>query len=155
MKHPLLTTIAAVVLVGADVNAKDGGWPDTARFGHSTKKTETAELLRKHDGKSGANDSIHIAASVGNIEAGKQHLATESDVNVKNKFGSTPMHKAAAFGQKEVVELLIAAAADVNAKNDDGVTPLVTAIMHKQTEITDLLRKHGGKTKKELETTVN
>ena len=65
------------------------------------------------------------------------------------------MHKAAAFGQKEVVELLIAAAADVNAKNDDGVTPLVTAIMHKQTEITDLLRKHGGKTKKELETTVN
>ncbi|MDB4341813.1 hypothetical protein OAA59_01220 [bacterium] len=25
MKHPLLTTIAAVVLVGADVNAKDGG----------------------------------------------------------------------------------------------------------------------------------
>jgi len=65
------------------------------------------------------------------------------------------MLKAAAFGQKEVVELLIAAAADVNAKNDDGVTPLVTAIMHKQTEITDLLRKHGGKTKKELETTVN
>ncbi|MDB4341812.1 ankyrin repeat domain-containing protein [bacterium] len=94
---------------------------------------------------------------MGNIEAGKQHLATESDVNVKNKFGSTPMHKAGAFGQKEVVELLIAAAAaaDVNAKNDDGVTPLVTAIMHKQTEITDLLRKHGGKTKKELETTVN
>ena len=76
-------------------------------------------------------------------------------MNVKNKFESTPMLKAAAFGQKEVVELLIAAAADVKAKNDDGVTPLVTAIMHKQTEITDLLRKHGGKTKKELETTVN
>ncbi|MDB4808207.1 ankyrin repeat domain-containing protein, partial [Verrucomicrobia bacterium] len=84
-----------------------------------------------------------------------QHLTTGSDVNVKNKFGSTPMHKAAAFGQKEVVELLIAAAADVNEKTDDGETPLVTAIIHKQTEITDLLRKHGGKTKKELETTVS
>ena len=63
---------------------------------------------------------------MGNIEAVKQHLATGSDVNVKNKFGLTPMHKAARFGQKEVVELLIAKGADVNAKNDDGVTPLDT-----------------------------
>ena len=126
------------------------------------KKPETAELLRKHEGKSGANDSIHIAASVGNIEAVKQHLATGSDVNVKNQFGLTPMHKAAQFGQKEVSELLITKGADVNAKDDDGVTPLDTAIvgfaflargevtMHKHPEIADLLRKHGGKTADEL-----
>ena len=53
------------------------------------------------------------------------------------------------------IAAVVLVGADVNAKNDDGLTPLVTAIMHKQTEITDLLRKHSGKTKKELETTVN
>ncbi len=155
-------TVKLLLANGADVNAKDRGGQTPLDLAIQQKKPETAELLRKHEGKSGANDSIHIAASVGNIEAVKQHLATGSDVNVKNKFGSTPMHKAARFGQKEVSELLIAKGADVNARNDDGVTPLDTAIvgiafvtrgeviMHKHPETTDLLRKHGGKTGEEL-----
>jgi ankyrin repeat protein len=41
----------------------------------------------------------------------------------------------------------MAKGADVNAKNDGGWTPLDWA----EGEIADLLRKHGGKTKKELE----
>ena len=66
MKHLLLTTIAAVVLVGC------GG-------------------------------SIHDAAESGNIEAVKQHLAAGSDVNLKGKFGETPLHWAAHKGSKEIV----------------------------------------------------
>jgi len=54
------------------------------------------------------------------------------------------------FGHKEVVELLIAKGADVNAKDEDGETPLNRAIKVKQTDLADLLRKHGGKTGKEL-----
>jgi ankyrin repeat protein len=155
-------TVELLLASGTDVNPKDRGGQTPLDLAIQQKKPETAALLRKHEGKSGANDSIHIAASVGNIEAVKQHLAIGSDVNVKNKFGLTPMHKAARFGQKEVVELLIAKGADVNAKNDDGVTPLDTAIvgfafvaqgkvtMHKHPELADLLRKHGGKTGEEL-----
>ena len=52
------------------------------------------------------------------------------------------------FGHKEVVELLIAKGADVNAKGWDGRTPVDYAI--RKEEIADLLRKHGGKTAKEL-----
>ena len=49
------------------------------------------------------------------------------------------------------VELLIAAGADVNAKNIAGKTPLDRAVkFNVTTEIVDLLRKHGGKTRKEL-----
>jgi len=155
-------TVGLLLANGADVNAKDGGGETPLDLAIQQKKTETAELLRKHEGKSGANDSIHIAASVGNIEAVKQHLATGVDVNAKDKFGSTPMHTAARFGQKEVSELLIAKGADVNAKNNDGVTPLDAAIagiafvsrgeviMHKHPETVDLLRKHGAKTSAEL-----
>ena len=91
------------------------------------------------------------AIEKGNIEAVKQHLAADADVNAKDEEGLTPLHLAASWGHKEVAELLIANGADVNAKDNQGRTPLDVAIELKQTEITDLLRKHGGKTKRELE----
>jgi len=53
-------------------------------------------------------------------------------------------------GQKEIAELLIAEDANVNAKGTGGRTPLNTAIIFGRKEIEDLLRKHGGKTKREL-----
>ena len=59
--------------------------------------------------------------------------------------------QAVVWDHKEIVELLIAKGADVNTQDDDDKTPLDWAIKHKRTEVADLLRKHGGKTKKELE----
>ena len=68
-------------------------------------------------------------------------------VNAKSERRRTPLHSAAREGHKEVIELLIAKGADVNAKDDDGATPLDMA---DDKETADLLRKHGGKTAKEL-----
>ena len=65
------------------------------------------------------------------------------------------MHNAAVYGHNEIAELLIANGANVNAKEVDGLTPLDFAIMSNQPEIADLLRKHSGKTKKELEAAGN
>ena len=65
------------------------------------------------------------------------------------------MHLAAMRGRMEIAELLIAEGADVNGMNGIGETPLDWAIRSKLTEIADLLRKHGGKTKKELEAAGN
>ena len=119
MKHLLLTTIAAVLLVGC-------GNPEADRA-----------LLK--------------AANEGNIEAVKQHLADGADVHAKDKQGWTPLHYAAALnGHKEIAELLITKGADVSAKTDGGLTPLDSAIFARKTETVDLLRKHGGKTGKEL-----
>ena len=105
MKHLLVTTIAAVVLVGcgpsvdihqaagdgnieavkqhiangADVNAKDEcGWTPL----HYAETKEIAELL----------------------------IAKGADVNVKDKRGFTPLHNA---DNKEIAELLIANGADI------------------------------------------
>ena len=65
------------------------------------------------------------------------------------------MHGAALKGHKEVAELLIDKGADVHAKGDDGKTPIDFATHpdnpNAAAEIADLFRKHGGKTKKELE----
>ena len=90
--------------------------------------------------------SIHQAAKEGNIVAVKQHLAAGTNVNVRDKYGSTPLWWAARSGRKEIPELLIAKGADLNAKDDAGTTPLDWAYG----ETADLLRKHGGKTSEEL-----
>ena len=127
--------VAALLIgKGADVNTKievgeyKGQTPlDIATLPNNPNKTETADLLRKHGGKSGAEDSIHIASQMGNIKAVKQHLVDGVDVNAKNRYGSTPLHYAAMEGHKEIVELLISKGADVDAKSNRGTTPLLAA----------------------------
>ena len=61
------------------------------------------------------------------------------------------IHKAARAGHIEAVKQHLAAGAEVNAKDDYGNTPLDRAIQFKKPETADLLRKHVGKTRKELE----
>jgi len=69
------------------------------------KPTEpVAEVAKPEPPTAKAADiSIHSAAFEGNIEAVKKHLAAGSDVNLKGKFGETPLHWAAHKGSKEIV----------------------------------------------------
>ena len=130
MKHLLLTTIAAVVLVGC-----------------ATTKQPEPPTVKAPD------ISIHDAVDSGNIKVVKQHLAAGTDVNAKlahGQGGITPLHAAAVGGRKEIAELLIAEGADANAKGADGWTPLDWAEETNNKETADLLRKHGGKTSAEL-----
>jgi len=108
-----------------------------------------------------ADRALLEAVYDGNIEVVKQQLAAGADVHAKLKDGTTPLHPAAAWGQKEIVKLLIAEGADVNAKSDFGGTPLdwaevvedwhVSEDIVVKKETADILRKHGGKTWRELE----
>ena len=148
--------VELLIANGADVNAKGENGETPLDVAFLYEETETADPLRKHGGKHG---TIHGAARGGDIEAVKEFLATGTDVNAKDDLsdfiGWTPLHQARVGGHKEIAELLIAKGADVNAKNNDGVTPLDEAIQLKRTETADLLRKHGGKTRKELEAAGN
>ena len=174
MKHIIITTIAAVVLVGCGESQQSAPAPEA-------KPVEpVAEAAQQEPAKAKAPDiSIHDAARRGDIVAVKQHLAAGTDVNAKASNGTplhlaatfghkeiaellidkgadvnavggllgwTPLHWAASEGRKEVAELLIAKGANVNAKDDHGETPLD----YDEGEIADLLRKHGGKTAEEL-----
>jgi len=156
MKHLLLTTIAAVLLVGCGESQSPE--PPTAKAPdiHDAILDGDIEAVKQHiaagtdvnaiDDDWGA-PPLHLAADQGYKEIVELLIAKGADVNAKNKFGSTPMHKAARRGQKEVNELLIDNGADVNAKNNRGRTALDLA----SGKTANLLRKHGGKTKKELE----
>ena len=128
MKHLLLTTIAAVVLMGCGESQSPE--PPTA-------KAPDIPLWK--------------AAIKGDIEAVKKHLDAGADVNAKDdQFGGTPLHHVTVKGHKEIVELLIAKGADVNVLDGGGYTPLDRAIKKNHTEIADLLRKHEAKTAEEL-----
>ena len=130
MKHILIITIAAVLLAGC-----------------GEVQQSADPVAHQSDPISEVDSALLDAAKEGNIEAVKQHLANGADVNAKDD-GWTPLHNAAGYSTKEMVELLISNGADVNAKGEDGWTPL--NITH-DPETIDLLRKHGGKTKNELE----
>ena len=131
----LITTIAAVVLVGC---------------GESQQSAPAPEAKPEPPTGKAPDISIHDAAGArgrrGNIEAVKQHLAAGTDVDARDKEDKTPLKHAAYRGYKEIVELLIAKGADVNAKDEDGRTALDWA----HGETAELLRNHGGKRGREL-----
>ena len=92
-------------------------------------------------------DNLIHAAKRMDIEAVRQHLIDETDVNTKDERGWTALHHSVLLADNETVMILIDNGADVNVKDGDGETPLDMAV---QQQIIDLLRKHGGKTGEEL-----
>ena len=146
--HGQTEAVELLITKGADVNAKDDrgrtplDWANDPNYPNDTAKT--ADLLREHGGKSGAEFSIHVAAELGNAEAVKQHLDAGVNVNAKHDNGVTPLHGAALWGHKEIAELLIENGADVNAKNDEGGTPLHHATEEGHKEIAELLIANGA-----------
>ena len=151
--------VELLIAKGADVNAREDSGLTSLDRAIERKNNETANILRKYGGKSGAVYSIHFAAAFRNIEEAKRQLAAGANINAKDKRGMTPLHKAVTQSLRrlahniqhadlKIIELLVAKCADVNAKDDEGRTPLDFAIHYP--EIINLLRKHGGKTGEEL-----
>jgi ankyrin repeat protein len=140
-----LAGVQAKLDKGADVNAKEEEGYTPLDFAIIYENTEIANLLLEHDGKSGAADSIQVAATVGNIEAVKRHLAAGVDVNAKSEVnGQTSLHTAANNGRKEIAEQLIDNGADVNAMEVWGATPLNLATGGGRKEIVELLITKGA-----------
>jgi len=141
----LLTTIAAVVLVGTAIADPIHS---AALNGHLAGVQAQLDKgvdvnVKDEDGMT----PLHWAAYYGYKKIVELLITEGANVDVKDESGKTPLHFA---GTIEIAELLIANGADVNVKMVKGKTPLDRAIDRKHTETADLLRKHGGKTGEEL-----
>ena len=144
MKHLLLTTIAAVVLLGCGPSVSI----------HDAAKAGNIEAVKQHlaagtdvNTRNGTRNDyfetpLHDAATHGHKEIVELLIAKGAYVNVKGgSQGGTPLHDAAQWGRKEVAELLIANGADVNGKDRFGSTPLHEA---KTKEVAELLIVEGA-----------
>jgi ankyrin repeat protein len=172
MKHLLITTIAAVVLMGCGESLRERAAKVQDSSIHSDVNEGNIEAVKeylaaggdvnaKHDMLGLQLTPLYVAASQGYKEISELLIANGADVNPKDENVMAPLRVAAELGHKEVVELLIAKGADVNG-DMGGWTPLdLVAVKKSQsgldlatinglTEITALLRKHGGKTGEEL-----
>ena len=90
MKHLLITTIAAVVLVvlvGCGESQQSVLAPEAKTVEHVAEAAQPEPTTAK-----APDISIREAVKTGNIEAVKQHLDAGADVNAKGKYGRTPTH---------------------------------------------------------------
>jgi cytohesin len=82
-------------------------------------KKEIFDLIRKHGGKTREElkdevDKLIGLIRDGNVEGVKNALDGVTNVNIKGKYGLTPLAQAVKESRKEIAELLIAKGADVN-----------------------------------------
>jgi uncharacterized protein len=87
---------------------------------------------------------LMLAAIKGNIDAVKQLIARDADVN---KTGWTPLHYAASGGAEEhsrIVALLLENHAYIDAASPNGTTPLMMAAQYGSTEVVKLLLDEGA-----------
>jgi hypothetical protein len=176
MKHLLLTTLAAVLVVGCGRSKGEHLF-----YAALEGRTKDVELYLDNGANAGAEirfqkrfpwskgigsaTPLHVAktkkiaqllitqgASIEAIVKGDESTGFGKSGRYSYGFitGETPLHTHAGEGRKEVVEILINAGANVNAKDEDGRTPLDWAMNRQQKETADLLRKHGGKAGEEL-----
>jgi len=167
MKHILLTTIAAVVLVGCGRSKGEHLF-----YAALEGRTKDVELYLDNGANAGAEirfqkrfpwskgigsaTPLHVAktkkiaqllitqgASIEAIVKGDESAGFGKSGRYSYGFftGETPLHTHAGEGRKEVVKILINAGANVNAKASDASTPLHYA---ENKEIAELLIAEGA-----------
>jgi cytohesin len=154
MKHLLVTTIAAVLLVGtaftdpihdAARNGNLAGVQAELDKGVDVNAKDTFFFMDSGDGfiiPYYERTPLHEAAMEGHREIVELLIAKGADVNVKSADGTTPLHFAARH--KGIAELLIDKGADVNAKGWKGLTPLHEAASSGHKEIAEQLIAKGA-----------
>ena len=145
MKHLLLTTIAAVLLVGCGNPEADRALLEAAYDGNiEAVKQHLAAGADVNAKDEDGYTPLYAVAGRGHKEIAELLIAKGADVNPKREDGATPLLIAAVAGHKEVAELLIAKGADVNAKDKKGWTLLQHAVMMSKREIVGLLITKGA-----------
>ena len=91
---------------------------------------------------------LNYAAFLGQEEIVELLINNGAEVNAKGLANWTPLHLAAYNNNEQIAQLLIAKGAEINPYTSQGFggTPLDVA----DENIVDFIRKHGGKTAKEL-----
>ena len=145
MKHLLLTTIAAVVLVGCGPSV-----PDISI--HEAARGRNIEAVKQHLAAGtdvNVKDRLGVTPLISAVSGGDKEIVEfliikGANVNVKDLSVFTPLHHAVLSNFKEIAELLIANGADVNVNAEYGITPLHDSAAFGHKKVAELLIANGA-----------
>jgi ankyrin repeat protein len=86
-----------------------------------------------------------FVAFKGHVESARMLLERGAVIDIRNRFGETPLHQALLWTEIEVVRLFLEHGADPNLANRYGETPFEMALRFEEPEIVELLSEYGGK----------
>lgn len=139
----------ALLQKNANVNIQgyrgDTALGSAARNGHEA----VVELLLANDASvvlknEEEETALAIALRFEQLSCASMLLASGSDINLPDIYGSTPLIRAAFGGRLDILNYMFEnSRPDVTATNKNGETALVVAVRNRQSEVCSLLISHG------------
>jgi ankyrin repeat protein len=152
IKRDDIITVKALIVAGADVNAKNKLGETPLHMAAIRGHHEISSLLISQGANVNAMDKrkltpLHASAWGGHKETAALLITKGANINAKDEHGVTSLHVSALSGSDETMALLINNDADINARNKDGMTPLHAAALSGQYEAVELLIHKGADVK--------
>jgi len=72
-------------------------------------------------------------------------LANGAKVDVRDRFGRTPLFDAMVKNRFEMIDLLLGSGADLSARNNEGQTPFDWAVAHRKPKLIEHLNSRRAK----------
>jgi ankyrin repeat protein len=85
------------------------------------------------------SNDIHEFARIGQVNALRQAIQNDADIDLKDDFSTTALQYAIAYKQVEAVYALLELGGDVSSQDGDGSTALHYAIEHNLPEVLEAL----------------
>ena len=135
---------------GLDIECEDqGGWSAIIRAAANGQLPVVELLLQRGanplHGTAGNLLPIHFAAEMGYLEIFKIFLGKdESQLNLREYLGQTPLHKAARRSQEAVADFILSRdGIEADPEDNDGWRPLMYAVDHENVKIVKLILAHS------------
>ena len=146
MKHIIITTIAAGLLVGCGESQQSS--PPEAQPAEPASEAPVQLSSPPQEAKPvEPTEPTEPVEPVEPVEPIAKAAQPAQDADAAKQVANRALMTAVRDGNIEAIKQQLAAGADVNAKDDDGLTPMDR---FGDEETASLLRKHGGKTRNEL-----